>query len=268
MKIVVCIKQVPDTEAKVEIDSEKGTLIRTGVPSIINPFDTYAIEEGLILREKYGGTVTVITMGPPQAREALEEALAMGADKAILLSDREFAGADTLATSYTLSLAIRKIGKFDLAICGKETSDGNTAQVGPGLSQRLGASLLTYVSKVRGVDLDQRKIIVERLLEEGKEIVEARLPALLTVVKDINQPRSPSLGGVMRAAKMEIPVWTAKSLSADTSNFGLNGSATQVIRIFTPPPRPRGEILKGEPEEIASLLVEKLMDRKAFLKGE
>ena len=267
MDIIVCIKQVPET-TDVKINPETGTLIREGVAAIVNPFDEYAIEEGLRLREKFGGKVTVISMGPPQAEEALKQAIAMGADEAILLSDRAFAGADTLATSYTLSEAIKKIGHFDLIICGREAMDGATGQVGPGVASRLGISQLTYVFKIREVDLEKGTITVERLVEEGREVVTAPLPALLTVVKDINQPRYPPFMGIRRAARMKIPVWTAKDLEgADPRNFGLDGSATKVIKVFTPPPREgEAEIIEADTvEEAAAILADRLMKKEKII---
>jgi len=267
LDIIVCIKQVPET-TDVKINPETGTLIREGVAAIVNPFDEYAIEEGLRLREKFGGKVTVISMGPPQAEEALKQAIAMGADEAILLSDRAFAGADTLATSYTLSEAIKKIGHFDLIICGREAMDGATGQVGPGIASRLGISQLTYVFKIREVDLEKGTITVERLVEEGREVVTAPLPALLTVVKDINQPRYPTFMGIRRAARMKIPVWTAKDLEgADPRNFGLDGSATKVIKVFTPPPREgEAEIIEADTvEEAAAILADRLMKKEKII---
>jgi len=267
LDIIVCIKQVPET-TDVKINPETGTLIREGVAAIVNPFDEYAIEEGLRLKEKFGGKVTVISMGPPQAEEALKQAIAMGADEAILLSDRAFAGADTLATSYTLSEAIKKIGHFDLIICGREAMDGATGQVGPGIASRLGISQLTYVFKIREIDLEKGTITVERLVEEGREVVTAPLPALLTVVKDINQPRYPTFMGIRRAARMKIPVWTAKDLEgADPRNFGLDGSATRVVKVFTPPPREgEAEIIEADtPEEAAAILADRLMKKEKII---
>jgi len=264
MHAIVCVKQVPDT-TEVQFDPQRGTLIREGIPSIINPFDEYAIEEGLRLKERFGGKVTVISMGPPQAEEALKQAVAMGADEAILLSDRAFAGADTLATSYTLSEAIKKIGDFDLIICGREAMDGATGQVGPGIASHLGISQLTYVFKIREIDFEGRTITVERLVEEGREVVTSRLPALLTVVKDINQPRQPTFMGIRRAARMRVPIWTIKELEGtDPSNFGLEGSAVRVIKVFTPPPREgKAEIIEANtPEEAAAILVERLLKEK------
>jgi electron transfer flavoprotein beta subunit len=261
---IVCIKQVPDT-TDVKVNPETGTLIREGVPSIVNPFDTYAIEEALRLRERFGGKVTVISMGPPQAKEALKEALAMGADEAILLSDRAFAGSDTWATAYTLSQAIRKIGDFDVIFCGKQAIDGDTGQVGPGVAVQLGVEQLTYVFKIQNIDLEAGFIRVERLLEEGREVVEAPLPAVVTVVKDINQPRYPTFMGIRRATRAEIPSWTAADLpSAEAELLGLKGSPTQVVKVFNPPPR-GGEVVLIEaesPQEAAGELADLLLKEK------
>jgi electron transfer flavoprotein beta subunit len=260
---IVCIKQVPDT-SEVKIDPERGTLIREGVPSIINPFDTYAIEEGLRLKEKFGGKVTVICMGPPQAKEALKEAVAMGCDEAVLLSDRAFAGSDTWATAYTLSQAIRKIGAFDIILCGKQAIDGDTGQVGPGIARQLQINQLTYVFKIQEIELTQQTIRVERLLEEGREVVTSRLPVLLTVVKDINQPRYPTFIGIRRAARLQTPVWTAGDLSAtDAKLLGLDGSPTRVVKVFNPPPRAeKVTLFDGPPEEAAAGLVDRLLADK------
>jgi len=261
VKIVVCIKQVPDT-TEVKIDPETKTLVREGVESITNPFDEFAIEEGLLTKEKYGGEVHVITMGPPQAKEVLKNAYAVGADNVYLVSDRAFAGADTWATAYTLSAAIKKIGDYDLIICGKQAIDGDTAQVGPGIATQLNIPQLTYVDKVVEIDPDNKKIKVERLLEDGKEVVEASLPALITVVKDINEPRLPSLFGIKKAAKLDIPTWTADDLPVDKDKLGLKGSPTEVVTVFSPEVRGGGEILEGEVPEVVTKLVDKLMDMK------
>jgi len=248
VNIIVCIKQVPET-TEVRINPETNTLIREGVKSIINPFDMYAIEEGVRLKEKFGGKVTVITMGPPQADAALREAISLGVDDAILVCDRAFAGSDTWATSYTLASAIKKIGSFDLIICGKQASDGDTAQVGPGISAHLDIPQVTYVKKIE--ESNGSKLKVERLMEEGFEIIETPLPCLLTVVKEINEPRLPSLKGMMRSRSTKVSVWTQKELDLDPQNIGLCGSPTQVIKIFTPPPRACGQILSGETQEMA-----------------
>ncbi len=212
-----------------------------------------------------GGEVHVITMGPPQAVEVLKNALAVGADKAYLVSDRAFAGADTLATAYTVAKTIETIGGADLVICGKQAIDGDTAQVGPGIATRLGIPQLTYVSKVREIDVEKKRMVVERMLENGREVVESSLPALITVVKDINEPRLPSLLGIKKAAKAQIPTWTANDIHADENRIGLKGSPTWVKKIFSPEARGGGEILKGEINEVVPLLVNKLMDLK-FIK--
>jgi electron transfer flavoprotein beta subunit len=258
VKIAVCIKQVPET-TDVKINPATNTLVREGVASIPNPFDEFALEEALLAKEKHGGEVHVLTMGPPQAVEVLKNALAVGADKVYLLCDREFAGADTLATAYTLAKAIEWIGGVDLVICGKQAIDGDTAQVGPGIATRLGYPQVTYVSKVREVDPANRKIVVERMLENGKEVVQSSLPCLITVLKDINEPRIPSLMGIRKASKAQIPTLTAKDIPVDPDRIGLKGSPTWVWKIFTPEARGGGEILTGDVTEVVPLLVDKLM---------
>jgi len=257
MNIIVCIKQVPNT-TDVKIDPVKNTLIREGVESIINPFDTYAIEEAVRLKELFGGKVIVITMGPPQADAALREAISLGCDEAILVSDRKFAGSDTWATSYTLSSAIKKIGAFDMILCGKQASDGDTAQVGPGISTHLDIPQVTYVKKIE--EIKDGKARVERMTEEGYDIVETPIPCLFTVVKEINTPRLPSLKGMMRSKSAKIVQWTAEDINADPKNIGLDGSPTRVVRIFTPPPRKGGEMLKGDTAEVSRKLTELLKD--------
>ncbi len=259
MNIVVCIKQVPGT-TDVKISEKTNTLIREGVESIINPFDMYAIEEAIRIKEKMNGKVTILSMGPPQAKEAIKEALAMGADDGILLSDRAFAGSDTWATGYTLSMGIRKIGAYDLIICGKQAIDGDTAQVGPGVAEALGLPFVAYVRKIE--EIREGYIRCERMMEEGYEVIEMPLPALITVVKEINEPRLPSLKGMMRAKKAEITSWTAKDLSAEPANIGLTGSPTQVMKIFSPPQRPGGEMILGEVEEQAEKLVNRVRELK------
>jgi electron transfer flavoprotein beta subunit len=245
------------------------------VQSIINPFDTYAIEEGVRLKEKFGGIVTVITMGPPQAEEALREAISLGADEALLVSDKVFAGSDTWATSYTLSRTIQKIGRFDIIICGKQAIDGDTAQVGPGIAAFLDVPQITFVKKIeeiatinqhghnesRATNDERRLIRAERMTEEGYDIIESPLPCVITVVKEINEPRLPSLKGKMRAKKIEIKRLEAKDLDADPDSLGLKGSPTKVVKIFTPPPRKGGQILQGEVKEVCGKLLE-------LLKGE
>ncbi len=258
MHIIVCIKQVPDT-TEVKIDPVTNTLIREGVPTIINPFDENAIEEGLRLKERHGGKVTVITMGPPQAVTALRDAVAMGVDEAFLISDRRFAGADTLATSYTLSQAIKKIGDYDILLFGKQAIDGDTAQVGPGVAEHLGIPQVAYVKKIE-INGDVAK--VERVMEDGYEIIEVKLPALFTVVKEINEPRFPSLKGKLMAKKREIPIWKVEDIEAEPAKVGLDGSPTKVIKTFTPTPRGKGDIFQGTVEEQVSELVKRLQELK------
>lgn len=260
MDIIVCIKQVPDT-TEVRINPETNTLIREGVPSIINPFDENALEAALQLKEAHGGKVTVLTMGPPQAADALRSAIAMGADEAFLVSDRAFAGSDTWATSYTLSQAIKKLGKFDLILCGKQAIDGDTAQVGPGIAEWLNLPQITFVVKIE-VDQASQKAKIERMLEEVNEVVECALPCVVTVVKQMNTPRLPSLKGMMRAKKADIKTLNAQEIEGDPKNLGLNGSPTSVVRIFTPPAKGGGEVFTGEPFEIVEKLVGRLKERK------
>ncbi len=257
MKIVVCIKQVPET-TEVKIDPKTNTLIREGVASIINPFDMYAIEEAIRLKERYNGITYVITMGPPQAEEVLREALSMGIDEAIHLCDKSFAGSDTWATSLVLAKAIEKIKDVDLIICGKQASDGDTAQVGPGIAAHLNLPQATYVRKVREIDLEKKVMYVERLLEGGYEVLKVELPALVTVVKEINEPRLPSLRGKMRAKRQSIPIWRHKDLGLKEEEVGLKGSPTQVVKIFTPPPRTKGKIFEGDVETCVDKLVSEL----------
>ena len=255
MNIIVCIKQVPDT-TDVKINPETNTLVRDGVASIINPFDMYAIEEALRIREKIGGKVTAITMGPPQAETALREAVSMGVDDVILVSDRAFAGSDTWATSYTLAATIRKVGQYDLILTGKQASDGDTAQVGPGIAVQLDIPQVMFVKKVRDVRADS--IVFERMTEEGSDVIEAQLPVLISVVKEINTPRLPSLKGKMRSKKIDIIKWSANDLIVDAKSLGLNGSPTTVNKIFTPPRRQAGQIFEGETHDVTKKLYEAL----------
>ncbi len=260
MKVIVCIKQVPDT-TDVKIDLEKGTLIREGVPAIVNPFDLYAIEEGLRLKEKYGGEVIVISMGPPQAEEAIKEAIAMGVDDGILLTDPRFAGADTLATSYTLAQAIKKIENYDLIICGKQASDGDTAQVGPGIAEWLDIPQATFVRKIEKIE--NNRIKLQTMWEEGWETLELPLPCLITVIKEINEPRLPSLRGKLRAKKFEVKKWDADFLGVKKEEVGLTGSPTRVIKIFTPPKKKEGKKYKEVPsEEAAKIILETLKHKR------
>jgi electron transfer flavoprotein beta subunit len=255
MNILVCVKQVPGT-TKVNINPETNTLMRQGIENIMNPFDTYALEEGVRLKERLGGKVTVVSMGPPQAEAMLREAISCGADEAILIGDRAFAGSDTLATSYTLSQAIKKYKDYDLIICGRQTIDGDTAQVGPETAEILGISFISYVSKVE--DIADGVIRVQRLIEEGHEILETALPALITVVKEINVPRLPSLRGKMKAKSAVITNWNAEDLKADPNRLGLTGSPTKVVKIFSPQRTRTGEVLQGSPEEQVEVLINRL----------
>ena len=258
MNIIVCIKQVPDT-AEVRINPETNTLVRDGVASIINPYDLHAIEAGLQIREKMGGRVTAITMGPPQAETALRDAISIGVDEAVLLTDRAFAGADTWATSYTLSKAIEKLGA-DIVICGKQAIDGDTAQVGPEIAEFLNVPHITYVSKIK--DIREGSLRVERLMDEGYDVVESSLPVLLTVVRELNTPRLPSLKGKMAAKKAEIKKWTLSDIGADADKVGLKGSPTQVRNIFAPEARKDRRMLEGTPEEQVDSLIVELRDLK------
>jgi electron transfer flavoprotein beta subunit len=260
MEIIVCIKQVPDT-TDVKIDPVKGTLIREGVPSIVNPFDKNAVEAALQIREQKGGKITVVTMGPPQAIDALRECLAMGADEAILLSDRAFASSDTWATSYTLAMAIKKLGGADIIFCGKQAIDGDTAQVGPGIAEHIGLPQVTYVQKVREVNEDH--LVVERAIEGGFEVLKVPLPAMIAVEKSINEPRFPTMMGTMKAHKKQIPTWGFDELGADEDKLGMNGSPTRVKRIFAPERKGQGEMLQADDEAgLCTLLIEKLQDKK------
>ncbi|MBD3306417.1 electron transfer flavoprotein subunit beta [candidate division KSB3 bacterium] len=260
MKIVVCIKQVPDT-TNVRINPETNTLIREGVESIINPFDEYAIEEGIRLKETYGGETFVLSMGPPQVETALKDALSLGGiDDAYLLSDRGFAGADTLATAYTLAAGIRKLGGADIILMGRQAIDGDTGQVGPGLAENLKIPHVTDIRKIEQID-DDGTIVVERLLEDGYVRLKTKLPVVLTVVKEINEPRLPSLRTKMKARKKEIITWNTADLELEQDRIGLTGSPTQVIKIFSPPKAARGKIFEGETSQAVTSLLQEL--RKA-----
>jgi len=255
MKIIVCIKQVPDAK-DVRLDPETNTLAREGVQSIMNPYDQHALEEAVRLKEKLGGEVTVLSMGPPQAEEVLRQAISCGADKGVLISDRAFAGADTWATSYTLAKAVNKIGSFDLILCGKQAIDGDTAQVGPGLAIQLEIPFLTCIQKVR--EANDKELVMERMMDDGYDVVAVDYPVLLTVVKDLNEPRVPSLKGKMKSKKAIIETLSAADVGADASCIGLAGSPTQVVDVFPPPPRGERAILSGTIDEQVEQLVEKL----------
>ncbi len=259
MEIFVCIKQVPDT-VDVKINPETNTLMRDGVPSIVNPFDLYALEEAIRIREKKGGKVTVITMGPPQAKNALLECISMGADEAVLISDRAFAGSDTLATSYTLAAAIKTLGGADIIFFGKQAIDGDTAQVGPGVAECMDIPFVAFVKKIE--ELGEKSAKVQRLMEAGYDEIEITFPCVLTVVKEINEPRVPSLKGKMRAKKYEPKIMLAADLNLETYRLGLNGSPTQVIKVFSPELRKAGQRFEGPAEEIVDKLYNALKEDK------
>ena len=256
MKIIVCIKQVPDT-TNVRIDPETNTLIREGVESIINPFDEYALEEGIRLQEEYGGETSALSMGPPQVENALRDTLSMGMQNAYLVCDRAFAGADTLATGYTLAAGIRKLGGADIILMGRQAIDGDTGQVGPGVAENLGIPHITDIKKIEQVDEDGT-LIVQRAVEDGYVRLKTRLPVVLTVVKEINEPRLPSLKTKMQARKKEIKIWSKDDLEVDTDRLGLNGSPTGVTKIFTPPQSNKGKLFSGEKGEAVAALIKEL----------
>lgn len=268
MIIFVCIKQVPGV-SEVKIDPSTNTLVREGVPSIINPNDRNALELALLLKEQHGAEVIALSMGPPQAEEILREALAMGVDKGFLLSDRAFAGADTLATSHTIALAIKKILRESnseekyLIVCGAQAVDGDTGQVPPELAEELGIPQITYVQKV---ELSEDKIMVERKFRATEiVIIETKLPALISVLSEINKPRYPSMSGIMRAYEKENVIYLdSNALNADKSKIGLNGSMTEVRKIFFPKRRVNPIMLDGSAEEVVRKLCQHLKEDKVF----
>lgn len=264
---MVSVKQVPDT-TEVRIDPRTNTLVREGVPSIVNPDDLHAVEAAVNLKEHLGGQVTVITMGPPQAEKSLRRALSLGADRAVLVSDRAFAAADTFATTYVLDLAIRRLHgetPVDLVLCGKQALDGDTGQVGPGLARRLGWPLLAYATAIRRMDPATGEIVVERRLDGAREVLEARLPCLITVLPEINSVRYAALPDLLRSQQAEITRWSAADLDADPARVGLRGSPTRVARSFVPPPRRQDvQMIPGaarDPRLAAERLVDLLMER-------
>ena len=258
MKIIVCVKQVPDTN-EVKIDPVKGTLIREGVPSILNPDDANALEEALKIKDTYEDVVVdVVSMGPPQATYMLRECLAMGADNAYLLSDRAFGGADTCATSTTIAAGINKIGNYDIIFAGRQAIDGDTAQVGPQVAQRLNIPVVTYV---QGFKLENGKVIVQRMMEDGYEEIEVSTPCLLTAVNELNVPRFMSVNGIVNAYEKEITIWNHSDVNLDPNDCGLNASPTQVFRSFTPPAKGQGEMVSGTEAEVAQYLVNKFKEK-------
>lgn len=260
---VVCLKEVPDT-ADAKVDPNTGNLLREGIPSIINPYDIHAVEEAVRIKEKHGGMVIILCMGPPKAKDSVKKALGLGADLGILLSDRSFAGSDTLATSYILSQAIRKLmseGTVDLIFCGKQAIDGDTAQVGPGIAARLEVAQLTYVTGITSIDSRKKQVQVVRKLEGGRETLTSGLPALITVEKAINEVRYASFTNMLRAARTEIKVWDKSALELDESQIGLKGSPTTVSKIFTPPAKKGGRVRAGEPGMLVKELTGELFNR-------
>jgi electron transfer flavoprotein beta subunit len=265
MRIIVPIKQVPETNA-VKMDEVTGTMIREGVEAIINPLDLYAIEAAVLLRERYGGEVAALSMGPSKAVTALREAIAMGIDRAVLLSHKAFAGSDTWATSFALATAIRKMGSgspqgdgydFDLVLCGERATDGDTGQVGPGIASFLNLPVASYVSRIEKVD--GRTCVVQRLLEEGYETLEVQMPAVLTVVKEAANPRLPTLRGKQKARKAEIPVWGPEELQVPGDEVGLKGSPTRVVKIFRPKITRQGQKIPAGDEQAVSSAVDRLL---------
>ncbi len=275
MHIIVCIKQVPDS-AQIRVHPVTNTIMRQGVPAIVNPYDLYALEEALRLKDRYGGRVTVLCMGPSQAEAALRKALSFGADEAILVSDRAFAGSDTLATSYALAAAIRQIQKdmaVDLVFSGKQTIDGDTAQVGPGIARRLGLQLLTYVSKIEGIDVEKKEIVVHRRAEGGAQILKTRLPCLVTILEGVNEMRFATMGDMFRAARYPLKVWDKDAAGIeDIEKVGLKGSPTVVAKVFAPQPRAqkaeRIETQTGAPADLAVTLLAKLFTRYPHIERE
>ncbi|GAQ25654.1 electron transfer flavoprotein subunit beta/FixA family protein [Tepidanaerobacter syntrophicus] len=256
MRIIIPIKQVPET-SNVKMDPETGTMVREGVESIINPLDLYSIETGIRLKEKYGGEIIVVSMGPKKAEEALKEAIAMGCDDGVLLTDRFFAGSDTFATSYTISKAIEKLKPFDLILCGERATDGDTAQVGPGIASLLGLPLSTFTSKV---EVEDGHIIANRLIEGGYEVLNLPMPALVTVVKEIADPRLPTLTGKLKAKKLEIKQWTAKDIEANPESLGLKGSPTRVVKTFSPKVTREGKVIEVKDENSLNQALDEILE--------
>lgn len=256
MNIVVCLKQVPDTAA-VKIDPKTGTLIRDGVPSIINPEDKHALESALQIKDEVGGKITVITMGPLQAKNALREALCMGADEAILITDRAFAGADTLATSKTLAGALKKL-EYDIVLAGRQAIDGDTAQVGPEIAEHLDIPQVTYV---QGVKLEEDGLLVNRALEDGYELIKVNTPVLLTAIKELNEPRYMNVKYIFEKADKEVEVWTAQDIEVGIEELGLKGSPTKVKKTMTKEAKGAGEVIKEVPNEAVKYVLGKLKEK-------
>lgn len=261
MNILVLVKQVPDT-SDVKFD-ERGVMIREGVQSILNVFDQFALEEALRLRQKYGGEVSVMTLAPEQAKSAVQKCLALGADKAYHISDKVFGGSDTLATSYALSLAIRKAGNFDLIMAGNQATDGDTGHIGPQVAEWLGIPHVSYVEQV--ISIENGKAAVKSILEDGYRIVEVELPALLACLPPTNfEYTNPSMSGIIKAKSKPYIWWKADDIDGDKSKFGLNGSPTRVLKMYPPPKRSRGTVFTGDYQEAVKKIVEALMEKKVI----
>ena len=256
MNIVVCLKQVPDTTA-VKIDPKTGTLIRDGVPSIINPEDKNALEAALTIKDEVGGKITIISMGPPQAQNALREALCMGADEAILITDRAFAGADTLATSKTLAGALKKLD-YDIVFAGRQAIDGDTAQVGPEIAEHLNIPQITYVQDVK---VEEDGLLVNRALEDGYELIKVQTPVLLTAIKELNEPRYMNVGYIFDTANKEIQIWSADDIEVNKEELGLKGSPTKVKKTMTKETKGAGELIKETPQEAVKYVLGKLKEK-------
>ena len=258
MNILVCIKQVPGT-SKVEVDPVTGVLKRDGVDSKMNPYDLYALETAFKISENKGGKINVLTMGPPQAKEIIKEAYSMGVDHGVLLSDRKFAGADVLATSYTLSQGVKSMGNFDLIICGKQTTDGDTAQVGPQISEHLNIPVISYAQDIK---IDGDSVIVQRQYEDRYHVVKAKMPCLITALSELNEPRYMTPGGIFDAYAAEITTWGRADLKdVDDSNLGLKGSPTQIAKASDKVRKGAGEKVTLDPEESVAYIMGKLTEK-------
>ena len=260
MHTLVCVKQVPDT-TEIKMDPKTNTLDRSSAPTIINPYDAHAVEEAVKIKKQFGGKVSIISMGPPQAQEVIKKCIEMGADEGYLLSDRAFAGSDTLSTSYILAMGIKKImdkDPIDIVFCGKQAIDGDTAQVGPGIACRLGMPQLTYVEAIESFDLKRNVVVLHRKIDNGYEVVQSKLPCLITVEKDINELSFSPLTNMIKAARYKSVSWGINDFESDLSQLGLKGSPTSVRRIFPPAQRAGGELLKGSEDEVVQMLVAKL----------
>ncbi len=261
MNILVCMKQVPDTQ-KVKIDPDRGTLIRKGVPSITNPFDESALELALEIKEEFCGTISVLTMGIPDSECIVRDALTLGADRGYLLTDREFAGSDTLATSYTLSMAIKKIGSFDLLIFGKQAIDGDTAQVGPEVAGHLGIPVITFVMGI--VEITEEKIVVERMIDNGREIVTSNFPLIITVVKALNRLRIPNLNRIIESLDIPVQRLGIQDIEAESARCGLKGSPTRVKKIFSPKKHSTVQLIGGTVEDQARGFIQIIKEKGIY----